>query len=267
MRFFISVNSEKGFAPNRYYKKGLEIEAEIPLYSLLCSGCPFSRDSYRLISRCIPLTESPASKTIESAVHKSPVTKNLFFVESNCAHNISYFTASIAAASLKAGQKLLIINFDQHSDHGKATDELLCSNWGGFARNDLTCDYLVIGEPSYFPKGVCSFYNADGIRKEVPVKSTADLLKQYDAYYVTVDMDILKNGTGLPQRTNWNDGILLKENLMEYMDIIPEGKVISADITGLPPYKTAEIDESEKYFTQYIADINEIAEKLESKLK
>ncbi len=143
----------------------------------------------------------------------------------------------------------------------------MCSNWGGFLRQDLQCDYLVIGEPTYYSKGECSLYQSDGKRISFKIKDLASLFHKYNAFYITVDMDVLKNGIGVPKRTNWNEGIMLKEQLMSYLDLLPDDKIISADITGLPPFETAKLTAIEKHLTQYITDIDEIAEKLESKLK
>lgn len=265
MRFFISVNKKEIFMPNRYYREGLDFETEIPLGNMFTNGRVRGTESYKLIAQCAPLMQSPVAKNIQELVSKSSDNKHLFFIESNSAHNITYFTSNISTASLEEGKKLLIVNFDQHSDHGTATGELLCSNWGGFAGNDLQCDYLVIGEPSYYPDDNCSFYQADRKRIQKSIKGIETEFQNYDAIYVTVDMDVLQNGIGMPKRTNWGEGKLTKEALISHLKLLPDGKITSADITGFPPFEMSKLAENEKQFTQYITDISEIAQVLENK--
>lgn len=264
MRFFISVNKEEDEKEFKYYRDGLTADTDIPLGDLLNGGKADRNDSYKLALPCTLLMESLAAKRIKAAVHQSPVPKNLFFVESNSAHNMTYFTAGVAAASLAKDKKLLIVNFDQHADYSSAPKEFWCGNWGGFAKKDLQCDYLVIGEASSYSHKKCQLYSGGKLSKK-DLGEIADIFKVYDVFYVTVDMDVLKNGVGMPKRTNWKEGMLLKEQLKSYLDMLPDGKIISADITGFPPYEISKLEENEEYFKQYIADINEIAEKLESK--
>lgn len=266
MRFFISVNKETEDAEAVYYRKGLNADTAITIDDLLYNGAATGRDSYKLVESGTQPMKSPVAKRIEDTVHQSPVPKNLFFIESNSAHNISYFTAGIAAKLSAQGQKLLIANFDQHLDHGTATGELLCSNWGGFAKKYFPCDYMVIGEPLYNRKKQFIIYCAGKQNcTAFKIEELHKRLNEYDAIYVTVDMDILINGAGMPKRTNWGEGVLTKQTLMSYLNLLPDGKIISADITGFPPYETANLAKEEINLIQYITDINEIAKKLESK--
>jgi hypothetical protein len=88
----------------------------------------------------------------------------------------------------------------------------------------------------------------------------SSLIDIYNKIYVSIDMDILK-GYGDEKRTNWPNGGTDFQMLAGYLEGLPEGKIIAADITGLPTgtNKTPALRD-------YCGEINTIAEILNRKI-
>lgn len=103
------------------------------------------------------------------------VLGNIFFVESNSAHHISYYLAKKAFDSYRQGVKKAVLNIDQHEDYGScaAVGKMFCGNWGSAIRKDAA-DYFVEGKvcPGQSENTILSFQKWNGGMTLEELKST-----------------------------------------------------------------------------------------------
>lgn len=242
---FLKLHDQVGKFPPQYYNT-IEFGRTIPLVDYVDEGCSESSRTY--IFSCYDKIRSCIGAI-------DPANKELFFVESNSAHHLSAFLAQSAFNNMPKDDKgkmpgALVVNFDQHDDHGTPGSKLFCGNWSGH----VSCDYLVVGLKN---KTEAHFYKY-GERKYTiyTLEKYKDLFENYEQIYVTVDMDVLTNGVS--KRTNWGPGDMTKEKLIELLSDLPGDKLAAADITGFPPSKNGNADE----LASYINDITKTAETL-----
>lgn len=196
---------------------------------------------------------------------------NLFFVESNSAHHISYFLAKNAFKNCPPNCKKAVLNFDQHLDYGisySPVENLFCGNWGGTLRNE-TADYFVEGKYCQSENVVISFQEKNGQR--IDADKINEELKAYEYVYVSVDMDVLLKVDKNFKRTNWPDGGMDIDTLKQYIDSRLNGvNVIAADITGFP-FKTEEWElrnkEKRKVFDTFTQNIIDVANALQRHIR
>ena len=215
------------------------------------NGDPSRSDSYILKNEANPMQSIEISE------------KQIFFVTSNSAHHMSHYLASCAFKNVEATASKLVLNFDQHEDHGSETDtkKMLCSNWGGYTKG-YNSHYAVVGRPM---NGKPMFYlYGDTKEKFDSFNELKVSFNRYSHIYVTIDMDILTNNSRESKRTNWNEGCASKKDLIEWINSLPP-KIISADITGFPPQaRSASASTNEEDLNAYIADIHDVAKALEA---
>lgn len=196
---------------------------------------------------------------------------NLFFVESNSAHHISYFLAKNAFQDCPPNCKKAVLNFDQHLDYGisySPVENLFCGNWGGTLRNE-NADYFVEGKYCPSENVVISFQEKNGQR--IDADKINEELKAYEYVYVSVDMDVLLKVDKNFKRTNWPDGGMDIDTLKQYIDSHLNGvTVIAADITGFP-FKTEEWElrnkEKRKVFDTFTQNIIDVANTLQRHIR
>ncbi len=191
----------------------------------------------------------------------------LCFVQSNSAHQLTYYLAGEVFKQSKATQKL-VFNFDQHADTGGSASELWCGTWGGERLKQMipNCSYSVLGATGKkinlteeVEKLFIKNYTQTLETGHKPAHSGLDI-------YVTVDMDVLDRGQGNEgtKRTNWKHGHQNIEDLIAAISLIPN-RVIGADVTGFPPFDK---DHKNKASIEvYLKDIDSIAAALEGKIK
>ena len=191
---------------------------------------------------------------------------HLFFIESNAAHHLSYFLAKKylnLEENPSTSRKKLVINFDRHTDTNASNyaKALACGNWGYWLYELYNCDYLAIGAPGESTKNSFDhgfLYIKDGNKND----KYDTTYKEYEKLYVTVDMDVLKNESNI-QRTNWEGGGKVDfESLKIYLNKLPHGKIVAADITGFPPY----VNNEDAILSRYTNDIKQIADILTQKI-
>lgn len=195
-----------------------------------------------------------------SAVFNSvDVFGNIFFVESNSAHHISYYLAKKAFDSYRQGVKKAVLNIDQHEDYGScaAVGKMFCGNWGSVIRKEAA-DYFVEGKvcPGQSENTILSFqkWNGGSINHEI---INQELAKPDKCVYVTVDMDVLKGTDNANLRTNWKNGGMTLEELKSTLNNDLNGvNVIAADITGFPLTEKC----SRSACDSYIKDIEAVAD-------
>lgn len=196
---------------------------------------------------------------------------NLFFVESNSAHHISYFLAKNAFQNCPPNCKKAVLNFDQHYDYGLShspVENLFCGNWGGTLRNE-NVDYFVEGKSCQSENAVISFQEMNG--QSIDASQINEVLKAYEYVYVSVDMDVLLKISQNFKRTNWPDGGMDIDTLKQYIDSRLNGvTVIAADITGFP-FKTEEWqlrnESTQKVFDTYAQNIIDVANALQRHIR
>lgn len=247
---FLQVHRQTGNFPPPYYNP-LEFDRRIFLADCAKKGAPYSTDSYDFSSQV---------EVLRRIGNIDPL-KELFFVESSCAHHLSCFLAQSTFTRLKKegaekNPKQLVVNFDQHLDHGLPFGRFYCGSWGSY----VNCDYLVVGvsdgsEAFLYPCG-SSTAQKYSVKKLMDIRA---IYEQYEQIYVTVDTDVLKGGGS--KRTNWPHGAMPKEILLLLLNAVPGKKIAAADITGFPPNIKDE-DERNKNINElnsYIRDITKIA--------
>lgn len=242
---FLKLHDQVGKFPPQYYNTN-EFDRTISLVDCVTEGCSERSDTYKFSS----------DDEIRSRIGAiDPADKELFFVESNSAHHLSAFLAQSAIDNMPKDDDgktpgALVVNFDQHDDHGTPGSKLFCGNWSGH----VSCDYLVIGLKN---KTEAHFYKYGESKYTVyTLEQYKDLFEDYEQIYVTVDMDVLTNGAS--KRTNWGAGDMTKEKLIELLSDLPGDKLVAADITGFPPNKNGDADE----LASYINDITDTAKAL-----
>lgn len=240
------------------YYNTLEFANRLCLADCFTGGDPPYRDSYIAVD----------NNEITQRLLTEGVPGKLFFVESNCAHNVSYFLSKCAYEQLnlaEEGQKFLIVNFDQHEDYEGVTQDLFCGNWGAHVCQTLRCDYLIVGRGQN--KDALLINYVEG-KKPIRQKGRKpadinNIISEYDKLYVTVDMDVLNGKETNIQRTNWVHGANKIEDLCSWLRGLPAGKIIAADITGFPPKrdKNGALVPPKKQGVQdgYLQDIVEVA--------
>lgn len=228
------------------YYNTLDFGRKLCLAECFNGGNPPWSDSYRLTKR------SELNQRLETV----STQKELFFIESNSAHQLSKFLVERAYdEQAKSGERFLVVNFDQHTDYGNPESELFCGNWGAHVCANLACDYLIIGRKGkmdalYYPyegKPVSYSLNDD-------LDRLGELYSGYDQIYVTVDMDVLTGKTA--KRTNWPCGDMTQPELEGLLRMLPPEKIIAADIAGFPP-KADAADREE--LDGYLSDLEEVA--------
>lgn len=202
---------------------------------------------------------------VKAVFNDVDVLGNIFFVESNSAHHISYYLAKKAFDSCQQEMQKAVLNIDQHEDYGlcSAIDKMFCGNWGSAIRKEYA-DYFVEGKycPSQSENAVVSFQklNGNGISREI---INQELAKPDKCVYVSVDMDVLKGVETYKYRTNWkNGGMTLKELESMLNNDLNGVNVIAADITGFPLNNIGE-DAAQKYQS----DIEAVAQMLKSHIR
>lgn len=245
-----------------YYKGDLTFQEERNLSEYFTKkGDPSTSESYfqkgAEEDKRPPESESAIETMAEHFSGQVP-NKSLFFVESNSAHHMTYFLAGEAARRLGEGEKLLVINFDQHEDFGSAQGRFFCGSWGSCLMEKIHCDYVVVGASNkitsykYGEKG-CKKYNLEQMT-ECLEQRHGDCTK----IYVTVDMDVLENDIAF-KRTNWNPGTMPFDILNGLLISLPAEKITAADITGFPPIKSEWLENNPDVYNSYIADIRNTA--------
>lgn len=256
---YLALHRQVGRFRYPYYKGGLEFRETMNLSENFTKQDPQSSETYHLTS---PRggTEPELMEEIQGHFAGLVPDKALFFTESNSAHHITYFLAGETAKRLGKDVKLLVINFDQHEDHGTSSGAFFCGSWGSYIVDASRCDYLVVG-----PRGKITSYKFGEPGCETYKLSVDDLQRclrerhsDCQQYYVTVDMDILENDKRIP-RTNWGPGQVSCEALNELLNSLPAGKVTVADITGFPPVGSNVSDEYLQGLIPYTRDIGTIA--------
>ena len=245
---FLQVHPRIGKFPPPYYNT-LEFDRRIFLADCAKEGAPYATDSYEFLSKA----------EVCRRIGTIDPLKELFFVESNCAHHLSCFLSQSAfVRSKKEGEektpKHLVVNFDQHSDHGLPFGRFYCGSWGGY----VGCDYFVAG----VSKGTEAvlYHCGSGTAEKYRLNDLSAIRAIYDGYeqiYVTVDTDVLVGGEN--KRTNWPHGDMTKDILFLLLNAVPGKKIAAADITGFPPNIKDE-DERNKSIGKLDSYINDIAE-------
>ncbi len=210
------------------YYNTLEFADRLCLADCFRNGNPPFRDSYIAMNR----------DEITRRLLTGGVLGKLFFVESNCAHNVSYFLSECAHEQLhlEEGQKFLIVNFDQHEDYENVSDEILCSNWGANICQALRCDYLIVGRKTKKDALLIKYVEgAKPARQTHKPTEINNIISEYAKIYVTVDMDVLSGTDANIQRTNWMHGDIKINDLCSWLGGLPTDKIVAADITGFPP--------------------------------
>lgn len=255
---FICLHScNKTLSP---YYNTMEFANRLCLADCFKDGNPPFRDSYIAVNR----------EEIMRRLLTDSVLGKLFFVESNCAHNISYFLSKCACEQLRLtnNQKFLIVNFDQHEDYESVGSEILCSNWGANICQTLKCDYLIVGRKTKKDALMIKYVESKRLQTKYPHKVTEinSIISEYDKVYVTVDMDVLSGKDTNVQRTNWQHGDIEIDELCKWLSIIPADKIAAADITGFPPkqMKTGNpVPMTKKnVLDSYIQDIEKVAQSI-----
>ena len=248
---FLQLHKKTNTYPPPEYYNTLEFGETISLADCVDKGNSAGTVSYKFSSidevRRLIGTADPQNK--------------LFLVESNSAHHMSAFLVQRAFDGMERDSEgkitgALVVNFDQHEDHGKPNSEFYCGSWGGHVNSD----YLVVG---LFSRQEAHLYNygANGY-KNFPLKKCTDIYKSYSKIYVTVDMDVLNGGKS--RRTNWKHGAMSKDILLRLLNDLPGDKLVAADVTGFPPYIQNEGTRNESLgeLNTYLSDITETAETL-----
>lgn len=254
---YFSLHKQVGRFLYPYYKGNLTFREEENLSGQFSKLAPYdSSDTYSLTGE--GKEEALMAKMEERFRGKVP-EKSLFFTESNSAHHMTYFLAGERAEQLGEGEKLLIINFDQHEDHGFSARTFFCGNWGGHIGRRANCDYVVVGASNK----ITSFKAGTSGCRKYGLDQLAECLEQRhrdcSRIYITVDMDVLKNDIAL-KRTNWNSGTMSFDVLRALLNSLSGENITAADITGFPPV-TPNYPQSELYcFAPYIEDIKNTAE-------
>lgn len=259
---YFTLHKQVGRFLYPYYKGDLTFQEERNLSEYFTKkGDPSTSESYFLKGaeedKRPPESEAAIETMAEHFSGQVP-DKSLFFVESNSAHHMTYFLAGEAARRLGEGEKLLVINFDQHEDFGSAQGRFFCGSWGSYLMEKIHCDYVVVGASNkitsykYGEKG-CRKYNLEQM-KECLEQRHGDCTK----IYVTVDMDVLENDIAF-KRTNWNPGTMPFDILNGLLISLPAEKITAADITGFPPIKREWLEDNPEVYNSYIADIRNTA--------
>lgn len=267
---YFALHKQVGRFLYPYYKGDLTFQEERNLSEYFTKkGDPSTSESYFLkgaeADKRPPESEAAIGTMAEHFSGQVP-DKSLFFVESNSAHHMTYFLAGEAARRLGEGEKLLVINFDQHEDFGSAQGRFFCGSWGSYLMEKIHCDYVVVGATEeeitsykYGEKG-CRKYNLEQM-KECLEQRHGDCTK----IYVTVDMDVLENDKDVFEnnkelkRTNWGSGNMPYNNLEMLLDKLPAEKITAADITGFPPVGMNCPRSKLSAYAPYIADIRNTA--------
>lgn len=266
-----------------YYKGGLEFRETVSLADAVKkNGSNDTSETYDimgLVAEKDAETVKAKKGAFEKRFENIFPSKPLLLTESNSAHHLTYFYVKEIAKQLKKSgdHKLLVINFDQHEDYGSTGAEFFCGSWGSRIVADIPCDYIAVGVGE---KGKISSWKHDvsGVSKveflpEEPGESPADRLAKIlserhgdcEKIYVTVDMDVL-TCSGTLKRTNWGSGKLTMSELKDCLEILPEDKMVAADITGFPPVDRTKLDEQLDLLNSYTENIKETAEVLCRKL-
>ncbi len=271
-----------------YYKGALEFRETVNLAEdVKKTGSNDTPDTYDIKETYMERNPGVLKAKIEAFEgkfeNKIPY-RSLLLTESNSAHHLTYFYVKEIAKQLKKSgdHKLLIINFDQHEDYGSVEGRFFCGSWGSRIVADIQCDYIAVGVG---PKGEISSWRFDRNSGELSVdrlkespaegpeeSSVARLARllaerhsDCDKIYVTVDMDVL-TCTGDLKRTNWGSGNLKMVELKDYLESLPEDKMVAADITGFPPVDATKLDGQSELLNSYTENIKETAEILCRKL-
>lgn len=254
---YFALHKQQGRFLYPYYKGNLTFQGEEDLSGRFAKLAPYnSSETYSLIGT------GPTEKLIqdmEESLKGRVPDKSLFFVESNSAHHMSYFLAKEAAGRLGEGEKLLVLNFDQHEDHGFLARTFFCGNWGSHVLQKAGCDYTAVGASgriTSFKAGVtgCRKYGLDQLSECLEQRH-----KDCTKIYVTVDMDVLRNDMVL-KRTNWNSGDISFNVLKALLMSLPAEKITVADITGFPPVTPNYPKSDLPNYAPYIADIKNTAD-------
>ncbi|MDE6699234.1 MAG: hypothetical protein K2J91_07150 [Lachnospiraceae bacterium] len=262
---YVSLHKQTGRFPYPYYKGGLEFKNNEYYDFLIKNYFDDSPESYEI--KGLAKTAGPNEikeyiAEIETKFKDKITEKSLMFTESNSAHHMTYFYVKELAGRLGEGEKLLIINFDQHKDYGSPNGKFFCGSWGSYISSAIGCDYVVVGAGKN--GGIISI-KSDGTEREYPVEELDKCLRERHSdctkIYVTVDMDILTNSISL-KRTNWGSGKMPPLYLRNILKTLPAEKIISADITGFPPVNSQKLDNNLELLNSYVDDIRVIAELL-----
>lgn len=239
-----------------YYKGNLEFNDTLCLADYFEKAGSLDRsDTYQFRGIDFTNKEASASKIPETeALFAGRIPdKALLFTESNSAHHLTYFYVKKAARHLLNGDKLLVVNFDQHEDTGGNDSIFYCGSWGGNRIcNTVGCDYLVVGKDM----GTAKLYTGEGHGTSYPTDSLTSIYEKYNKIYVTVDMDVLTCGSDV-KRTNWSSGNMTLEQLGERLAELPANKLIAADITGFPPVNSEKYERGHELLNSYINDIRD----------
>lgn len=265
-----------------FYKGNLEFNGTLCLADYFEKvGSYDTSDTYQFRGITYTNKELSAPKIPETEALLAGIIpdKALLFTESNSAHHLTYFYVKEAARHLLDGDKLLVVNFDQHEDTGGNDSIFYCGSWGGNRIcNAVGCDYLVVG-PKYVDRTVfgnlkeyfeykeqnakktkpayaANLYTRDGGVIDCAATAMQDLYARYDKIYVTVDMDVLTCGSDVT-RTNWGSGNMTLEQLGEHLAELPGNKLIAADITGFPPVNSEKYECGHDLLNSYINDIRD----------
>lgn len=264
---YYALHKQAGRFLYPYYKGNLNFQEERNLSDHFTkAGATDTSESY-LLKGAEEKKRSPESEaaieTMAKSFREQVPDKSLFFVESNSAHHMTYFLAREAARRLGKGEKILVINFDQHEDFESHSGRFFCGSWGSYLMEKIHCDYVVVGATK---EGI-AFYKCDENgdkkdRKTYKLNQMKDCLeplyKDYTKIYVTVDMDVLKNNENL-KRTNWGPGKMPFDTLTELLNSLPAEKIVAADITGFPPVKREWLENNPDVYNSFIEDIRNTA--------
>lgn len=255
---YFALHKQAGWFPYPYCKGNLTFREEENLSGRLSKLAPYgSSDTYFLTGGG---KEETLIARMEEWLQDKVPEKSLFFTESNSAHHMTYFLAGERAEQLGEGEKLLVINFDQHEDHGFSARTFFCGNWGSHIMRRANCDYVVVGASNRitsFKAGMpgCQKYGLNQLAECLEQRH-----KDCSRIYVTVDMDVLKNDMAL-KRTNRNSGVMSFDVLRALLNSLPGEKITAADITGFPPVTPNYPKNNKMYcFAPYILDIKHTAE-------
>ncbi|MDI3480357.1 MAG: hypothetical protein PWQ97_12 [Tepidanaerobacteraceae bacterium] len=145
----------------------------------------------------------------------------------------------------KLHTKPLLVLFDHHSDMMEAPPGTIsCGSWvraalnsgkvkkciivGQNVRDEMFSDSKSDGKVVFFPQNIPHEKKVSGVMKE--------LMKYSEPVYISIDKDVLVSGEAY---TNWDQGSLKLEELLDFIKIIKKAKdIISADICGewpVPP--------------------------------
>ncbi len=189
-----------------------------------------------------------------SALGDMNLTGKLFSViNNNSAHHVSYVLACHAFANHgRQGANQLVINFDQHHDHGSASNVndaeiyITCTSWGQFlGRSDnglQGCGYLALGVGTSGNKSHSKFYfgSSELSSRSAAVAKYGQFNTSNSDVYITVDRDFMKGS-----ETKYGGGNYSKTEgwaeVKSCLGAIPLANLVGFDVCGLPTPGTEKI--------------------------